>query len=226
MNQSYKNYTILILVSLFFLSCNPKQENESDNNIVKQWDTLILDFEGTPLTEKSDDNPFLDYRLEVVFSHKNKTYQVPGYFAADGNAAETSATQGNIWRVKFNPNELGDWTYRVIFKKGKEIAIADDITQGIAIGDDGKKGTFKVEKGNFSDKDFRSQGQLTYQSGATYQQFAGSKKYFIKGGAGSPENFLAFQDFDGTRSNNPEKDYIKTYAKHILDFGRKVAKKK
>jgi len=96
--------------------------------------------------------------------------------------------------------------------------LADDLKQGTAIGDDGKTGSFTVVKGNFDPRDFRTKGKLTYQSGASYQQFAETKKYFIKGGAGSPENFLAFKDFDGTRSNNPKKNFVKTYAKHVEDW--------
>ena len=44
--------------------------------------------------ELDEVNPFLDYRLNVTFSHKKsaKEYLVPGFFAADGNAANTSAT--------------------------------------------------------------------------------------------------------------------------------------
>ena len=217
MNLLIKLKIALLVTSLSILSCGETNQQATNVLTIKKWDTFTLDILGPELTETSEDNPFLNYRLEVVFSHKNKTYQIPGYFAADGQAAETSAKKGKVWRVKFTPDELGDWNYKVRFKKGEDIAIHPD-AQGTSIGEDGKTGTFKVVKGDFDSKDFRSQGKLTYTAGAAYQQFAESKKYFIKGGAGSPENFLAFQDFDDTYSNNPKKNFIKTYAKHVQDW--------
>ena len=35
-------------------------------------------------------------------------------------------------------------------------------------------------------------------TGARYLEFAGSRELYLKGGADSPENFLAYTDFDGT----------------------------
>ena len=45
--------------------------------------------------------------------------------------------------------------------------------------------------------DFRAKGMLRYV-GKRYLQFAQTGEFFIKGGADSPENFLAYADFDGT----------------------------
>jgi hypothetical protein len=58
----------------------------------------------------------------VTFVHgaTGKTYVVPGFFAADGNAAETSATGGNQWRVHFTPDEEGTWTYTASFRRGTD----------------------------------------------------------------------------------------------------------
>ena len=65
-------------------------------------------------------NPFTDYRLNVTFPHAatGKPYVVPGYYAADGNAANTSAAAGNKWRVHFAPSEEGQWTYVASFRTG------------------------------------------------------------------------------------------------------------
>jgi len=35
-------------------------------------------------------------RLNVIFKHKDRIIKVPGFFAADGNAAETSATSEDV----------------------------------------------------------------------------------------------------------------------------------
>ena len=187
---------------------------------VKKWDTLTLDFEGNEVSESDEYNPFLNYRLEVVFTHKEKSYKALGYFAADGNAAETSANKGKIWRVKFTPNAIGDWTYQVFFKKGEEIIFAKNINdkKWESIGRNGMKGNFTVVQGAFSEKDFRSKGQLEIAMGASYQRFAEKGEYFIKGGCGSPENLLAYKDFDGTYAYNPEKQFLKTYEPHKKDW--------
>jgi hypothetical protein len=53
-------------------------------------------------------NPFLDHALDVTFTHADGTaYLVPGHFAADGNAAETGATEGRVWRAHFSPDKTG-----------------------------------------------------------------------------------------------------------------------
>jgi Domain of unknown function (DUF5060) len=59
--------------------------------------------------------PFTDYCLDVTFTHNNsdnnnkKHVIVPGYYAADGNAANTHATSGNVWLVHFTPDLMGRW---------------------------------------------------------------------------------------------------------------------
>ena len=62
---------------------------------LKQWHDVVLTFDGPASSESAQPNPFLDYRLNVTFTRGSKSYQAPGYFAADGNAAETSAKAGN-----------------------------------------------------------------------------------------------------------------------------------
>jgi len=188
--------------------------------LVKKWDVLILDFKGPELSENSKVNPFLDYKLIVEFTSKNSTFKVGGYFAADGNAAETSADKGNVWRVKFRPNEIGEWSYKVSFKKGKDIIFVDDLSNGNfqSLPSDGEVEYFEVIEGGFEEPDFRSKGRLLKSRKGNYQQFAESKEYFIKGGAGSPENFLAFADFDATYAMDSLKNFIKTYTPHIKDW--------
>ena len=68
---------------------------------LKKWHTVTLTFEGPETSETADPNPFLYYRLNVTFTHQpsGKSYLVPGYYATDGDAANTSADSGNKWRV-------------------------------------------------------------------------------------------------------------------------------
>jgi hypothetical protein len=52
-------------------------------------------------------------------------YQVPAYFATDGNSAETLAIEGNKWRAHLSPDKTGKWNYKVSFLKGAMVASAD-----------------------------------------------------------------------------------------------------
>jgi len=97
---------------------------------LKKWHKVTLNFAGGELSENDADNPFLNYRLNVTFKNGNKTYTVPGFYAADGNAAETSSKKGAIWKVRFSPDKVGEWTYEVSFRKGNAIAVNDDVNAG------------------------------------------------------------------------------------------------
>lgn len=164
----------------------------------KEWEKLTLQFTGPSTHEMAEDNPFLNYRLIVTFKHPNKTMKVPGFYAADGNAAETSAAGGTVWKVHFRPDQEGLWDYVVSFRKGKDIAISDKVEEGIPTAFDGETGNIKVSPNPNAD------GRLQY-TGERYLQYAESEKYFIKGGAGSPENVLGYKDIDGTvRGQSPQ----------------------
>jgi len=189
----------------YLVSCDEEKQ------VVFLWDTLVLDLEGKQTSEVDSINPFTNYKLDVLFIKGNRKIKVPGYYAADGNAAETSAFSGNIWRVKFVPDEIGDWQYKISFteKEGnsKEINTLN-----------GREGSFSVVKGDFPDLDFRYHGRLSANTTSRYQQFQGSKKYFLKGGADSPENFLAFHEFDGTRDLDTANVFLHHYEAHIQDW--------
>ncbi len=187
---------------ILFFACKKDPENKQDTE-VSIWERYTLNFEGPQLSENPE--TFMNYRLQVHFKHKTtgKHYEVPGFYAADGNAAETGATSGNIWKVHFTPDALGDWTYEVSFKQGEGLAVLLASTAGKSAGffDEAEgKFTVKEQRKDLSERDFRSKGMLRY-TGAHYLQYAGTGQYFIKGGAGSPENFLAYEDFDGTFDN-------------------------
>lgn len=59
----------------------------------KKWHRVTVNLTGPATSENATPNPFRDYRLTVRFRHlgSKKDYHVPGYFAADGNPAETGA---------------------------------------------------------------------------------------------------------------------------------------
>jgi len=178
---------------------------------------ITLTFDGPATDEQADPNPFLDYRLDVTFTNGGTTYTVPGFYAADGNAAETSATSGNKWQVRFTPDTVGTWTYTASFVTGDDIAV-NLAEAGTPTSFDGATGTFSVSETNKSGDDFRAKGMLRYV-GEHYLQFAGTGEYYLKNGADSPENFLAYYEFDGTYDTGGIIDnFLHEYAPHAGDW--------
>ncbi|MEL6275926.1 MAG: DUF5060 domain-containing protein, partial [Bacteroidota bacterium] len=185
----------------------------------KKWHKLTLTFNGPKVEEQQPDNPFLNYRLNVTFRNEESTFVVPGYFAADGNAAETSSTKGNKWRVHFAPDATGEWDYEVSFRKGSNVAVAESPLAGESAGFmDGMRGSFTVEKADKTGRDLRGKGRLQFV-GSTYLRFAESGEYFLKAGADAPENIFAYTDFDGNFHDDGHKDeFIKTWEPHLKDW--------
>jgi len=186
---------------------------------LKTWHKVTITFDGPATSETADPNPFTDYRLNVTFSKGDRQYVVPGYYAADGNAAETSADSGNKWRVHFAPPEPGRWTYAVSFRKGARVAVSEDPQAGASRGSmDGETGSFTIAPTDKTGRDNRAKGLLQYVGGH-YLRFAGTGEYFLKAGADAPENFLAYRDFDGDFKTDGHKDnFIKDWAPHIRDW--------
>lgn len=164
----------------------------------KKWHTLSFQFDG-PISSEADfsPNPFLDYRLQVTFTNGAKQYNIPGFFSADGNAAESGAITGNKWQVNFVPDEAGTWDYTVSFRSGKDIAISDYNDVGKTLAPDGISGKFIVTATDKNAPGFLSKGRVEV-TGERYLKFRETGEYFLKNGADSPENFLAYIDFDQT----------------------------
>lgn len=198
---------ILFLVLLIKTDFLIAQSNSSVNGELKKFHPVTITFEGPEVSETDTYNPFLAYRLNVTFRHESgrATYIVPGYFAADGNAAETSAVSGNKWRVHFTPGQTGVWTYTASFRQGDKVAISLNPNAGERVSFDGASGTLRVSESDKSGRDHRGKGMLRY-AGKRYLQFDNGE-WFMKGGADAPETLLAYEDFDGTylqtgRTNN------------------------
>jgi hypothetical protein len=184
---------------------------------LRQWHKVTLTFDGPQASETdSSPNPFTDYRMTVVFTHESGAprYEVPGYFAADGDAANTSATSGNKWRVHVTPDKVGRWNWRASFVAGPNVALISTATGQATAPVDGATGSFEVATSNKSVPDFRSRGRLQYV-GKHYLRFAGSGEYFQKAGADAPETLLAYEDFDNTRTL---KTALHKYEPHVQDW--------
>lgn len=192
-----KNLIYLSFIALT-LSCeSPAKQGIEVAGELKQWHKITLIIVGPQTSEWEEENPFLDYKLDVKFSQEGKSFKVPGYFAADGNAGETSAKAGNIWKVHFSPDATGTWNYKVSFRKGKNIAVLDGEGPGKEMALDGAEGTIEVTASDKFGTDFRGRGRII-NGGNGYFKFLGSDELWIKNGADSPENFLAYEDFDQT----------------------------
>ncbi len=186
---------------------------------LKKWHKVTLSFEGPDTSESAEENPFLNYRLNVTFSHQasGEEFLVPGYYAADGNAGNSSADSGSIWKVHFAPDQIGEWTYDVDFKKGKWAAVRTSEKIKSAEFMDGTTGKFNIAETDKSGRDFRGKGRLQYV-GERYLKFQNGE-YFLKCGSDAPENFLAYDKFDGTFHNDGYKDdLVKTWSAHLQDW--------
>jgi hypothetical protein len=212
-----------LALSLVFLTlaCGRKETISA-----QKWHKVTLSFQGPDTGEMEDDNPFLNYRLMVTFTKGDKRYVIPGFYAADGNAAESGATAGNVWQVRFVPDEEGTWDYAVSFRKGENLALNDDPAAGEALAFDGQTGQLEVADLEAGAKGFHAKGRLQY-TGERYLRFTETGEYFIKGGADSPENFLGYSDFDDTYMHGDTvqregeakpQDHLHAYAAHVQDW--------
>ena len=196
---------------------------------LRQWHKVTLTLDGPYASELDvDPNPFTDYRMTVEFTHESGTpsYQVPGYFAADGDAANTSASSGAKWRAHLSPDKAGQWVYRISFLQGKDVAVGSGNGATPLTNCDGKSGTFHIQETDKSGRDFRAKGRLQYV-GEHYLRFAGTGQYFLKAGPDAPETLLAYADFDGTKSGRARParegearptDALHRYEAHLQDW--------
>ena len=188
------------------------------------WRRYEVSFESAAFAETP--STFTDFRLNVAFTHAQtqRTILVPGFFAADGNAAETGATDGGVWKARFNPPMAGAWTYVASFREGADVAASLQPNAGTPTGFDGASGAFTAAPASDDPADgpFRTKGMVLQAPGSHYLRHAGDNSVWIKTGVGSPENFLAYREFDGTFDTGgiavDLPDGLHTYAPHRGDW--------
>ncbi|MCA9128810.1 MAG: DUF5060 domain-containing protein [Planctomycetales bacterium] len=185
----------------------------------KVWHKITLSQAGPYAHEKDNaPNPFTDYCMTATFTHSDgATYTVPGYFAADGDAANSSADSGNIWRAHFAPDRAGEWRWQISFQTGAGSALDSHASSQPLLPFDQVKGLIQVSESDKTGRDLRAHGRLAYV-GKHYLQHLGSGEYFIKAGADAPETLLAFADFDNTLAGNPKKAPLKHWSPHLQDW--------
>lgn len=179
------------------------------------WQPQELSFTGPTASELDiAPNPFLDFRMTVTFVGPSaQRYAAPGFFAADGVGGDS----GDVWRVRFTPDEAGAWSYSVAFEQGASLAIADPATSGTALaapdGPHGQAGTFNIGPVPADAQGFFARGRLE-AVGAHYLRFRDGS-YWLKGGTDSPENFLAYAGFDNTTHSRL---HLHDYDGHVGHF--------
>jgi hypothetical protein len=223
------NYRVFyFLIGLFVVSCRTTTHSDfSIQGELKQWHKITLLIDGPGTSEYADENPFLDYRLDVTFTNGMRSFTVPGFYAADGNSGESSAREGDKWKVIFRPDSPGSWQYTVSFLKGKNIAVLDGDIAGEPVGPHKAEGAFEVEVSDKIRPDFRAVGRIL-NGGSGYFRCQGTDEPWIKNGADSPENFLAYADFDQTlrfslnstvrEGEADPQNGLHTYEPHISDW--------
>lgn len=177
------------------------------------WHPLTLDFAG-PMTSESatGPNPFMDYRLNVTFTHPDGTeYVVPGFYAGDG----TGNGAGNVWRARFTPDRAGVWTYTASFRSGEGVAISLDDAAGDSSHFDGGTGQVGILPRNPAAAGLLAGGRLEYVNDHYLKQRDG--EFFIKTGTNSPENFMAYAGFDDVQDNGGV-GIIHSFAPHRGDW--------
>lgn len=213
--SSWSGLGLLLVVGL--LACRSARPDTPIT--AAQWEKVTLDFRGPATAETATENPFTYYRLEVTFRHADTSFTLPGFYAADGRAAHTGADTGSVWRVHFRPPLMGEWTYDASLYHGPDIVYAEPPPAAARLPLSQGRGTVRVGPPAEGER-----GRLV-RTHPRYLQWTQSGEYFLKGGADSPENLLAYQDFDGTyrHSNNFRDGESRTeglhhYTAHLRDW--------
>ncbi len=197
--KTFKLWISLCLI--FSISFFTNSQTVDIDGTLQKWHkvTISLTLPGNGLTETG--NTFKNSRMDVVFTRPDgSVLRVPGFFAADGNAANTNATEGSIFKAYLRPDQLGVWSYEVLYYTGNNVATntissLPSPTYSLT-GDVGD-----IEPSDKTLPDLRAKGKLEYQKTGSinqrrYLRFAETGEYFLKFGPDSPENFLDYNDFD------------------------------
>jgi Domain of unknown function (DUF5060)/PKD domain len=176
-----------------------------------QWHKTTLLLTGPSTSATATPNPFVDYRFNVTFtSPTGKTYNVPGYFAGDGNGGET----GDKWAAHLNPHEVGKWTYKTSFRSGANVAVELTDTAGTAVASyDGVTGDFTIAPSTKTGDDFRAPDKgMLENRGHHYLTFSNGTP-FVHVGTGIPENLLGYRGFTNTTVGSGH-----TFTAHVADW--------
>lgn len=145
--QQRRNYILLSFTAIIFIlsfasSGIVKAEIGLNSDRIERWGILELSLKGP-----SDGNPFVDVKLSAEFEQNGRVFSPEGFYDGDG-----------IYRIRFMPDELGEWTYVTRSNRGEL---------------DGKKGRFiciKPSPGNHGPVRVHKTWHLAYADGTPYFQ--------------------------------------------------------
>ncbi|MEX2170752.1 MAG: pectate lyase [Pirellulales bacterium] len=204
-----------VIAALLVLSLGTTVEAETIEGTLTVWHPVTITFQGPGATETDESpNPFLDIRLQVVFSGPdNQLFVVPGYFDGDGKGGP----QGNAWCVRFAPNLPGKWRYAATFRQGPGVAIELDADAGKLIEVPESTGEFDVAPRDPQAAGFLKWGRLAYV-GQHYLKFQDGP-YWLRGGTDEPEDFLGYAGFDRTPPKHRFADHESDWREGDPDWG-------
>jgi hypothetical protein len=174
------------------LCCSTYAERVHQREFAK-WSMVEITFTGPDSRGRDEPNPFA-VRLEVEFTSAQGTqYRVPGFYDGDGNRG----LNGNVWKVRFAADKIGDWKYETSSDNGK--------LNGIT-------GKFRVVKTAAHAQGFWKWGRLesvgTVENRIRYLKFRDGP-YWLKAGCDDPENFLGnFRHYDSLAKRKAAVDYL------------------
>ena len=204
----------------------PHRTQIIESKTAHQFKPLHIDITGPFVTETDEQNPFLTYVQWTKITHENgQEWLIRGYFAADGNAHISSASQGNLWRSKFTPPLTGKYEAQTQLFKGEKAGLKTYIQSSqdlISINQ--AEYTLDVGKAPSDASGFDKTGFLKVKNG--YFFFPHTQEYWLKGGSNSPENLLAYWEIDGTyresaqsrKGESASGTHLHKFAPHIRDY--------
>ncbi|HRV95065.1 MAG TPA: DUF5060 domain-containing protein, partial [Anaerolineae bacterium] len=89
---------------------NPVHSQENQTGLYETWELQLTN-------DKEYKNPFKfsEIQLEAIFTSPSANqFKALGFYDGDGNGGQT----GNVWKLRFMPNETGQWTYTFTWSDG------------------------------------------------------------------------------------------------------------
>lgn len=198
---------LFVGISVCLVACT-SDTHSTVKQTVHYGETWHLHADASDLTETKD--AFLDHRMDVRVGYPDGSVRlIPGYHAAAENG------DGLAFHANLVIDQLGDYEVQIMRCSGPDIAIRTDPCDE----------TTTIMRDYWTAKDRTREDlppiQVLAQNEHRYLTQDGA--VFLKTGAGSPENILAYADFDGTYdaggANFPAlgADQLHSFEPHLQD---------
>lgn len=175
----------------------PTATTEGQIGTFEKWSKVEIDLTGPESEGMSEEaNPF-KILVDVTFTGpEGQAYTVPAFYAGDGN----TGLDGNVWRVRFAPDAVGDWS----FTTESDEPMLNQLSGAFGVTPVDRCESYEYEPGSLPD--LSCVGMLTY-TGEPFLKYS-EGPYWLKGGADEPEDFLAPEETVGFGSEEQAIDYL------------------